>query len=49
MEANNESDEFWNLWGIVGKPQIICQKVKEWDSWYEDVDDDDFIKEKESN
>lgn len=31
MEANKESEMFWNLWGIGGKPGVICQKIREWD------------------
>ncbi|CAK63622.1 unnamed protein product (macronuclear) [Paramecium tetraurelia] len=49
MEAENESEMFWGLWGIVGKPGVICQKIREWDQWYEEVDENEFNKEKESN
>ena len=35
INAYQETQQFWQLWGIT-QPLILCQRVKEWDAWYED-------------
>lgn len=46
QKAYEESEEFWALWGET--PQMICQRVREWNSWYDEIDEEVFLREKET-
>ncbi|KAM3134971.1 hypothetical protein pb186bvf_012971 [Paramecium bursaria] len=46
QSAHKETEFFWGLWGIDA-PVIICQKIKEWDNWYEEINEEQFMREKE--
>ncbi|CAD8182181.1 unnamed protein product [Paramecium pentaurelia] len=49
IKANDEAQVFWNLWGIIGKPESVCKQIREWDEWYNEVQEDEFKREKEEN
>ncbi|CAD8186271.1 unnamed protein product [Paramecium octaurelia] len=37
------------LWWNVGKPESVCRQIKEWDDCNNEVEEDEFNKEKEEN
>jgi hypothetical protein len=48
LTASEEPQPFWNLWGFQkDRPAILCQRIKEWDGWYETIDEEQFHIEKQ--